>query len=470
MVTLQTKPPRHGAAPARPHGGATGHGDALRRRAPLQANASTSGRRWIKTNFWFGVIFLIYVTDWADRSMIGALIPSIKREFALTDAQVGVLPGLLYLGLGLLAVPTGILVDRFSRKYMIVILTLIWSSAMWAMGRVSTFSGLLAARLGVGAGEAGYNPAGYALISAWYPERLRGTMIGIFNIAQPLGGGLGIIAAAWVTVHYGWRSAFGVMAAPGFLLALLMLFAPDYKTVKLDADGPHEARATARETLRFIFTNRTLLLIYLAQLPVAFYIMSSAVWGLTFFMRVFHLKEGSASVAGLIITLFASLGPLLSGWLSDRLVRRRPTGRILVALGLIGLLLLFHSIANIGPLMGLSFAGTIIAASLGQFCAAGQWGSLVAAGLDLAPPHYRGTCQSFLPLFQSTSAFGAAAATGAISDHWGLPVALEITLLIGTFAACAILWASLKTYPADYKKQKSLGTFAVATGFDGDGD
>ena len=153
------------------------------------------------------------------------------------------------------------------------------------MGSAYSFAGLMAARLGVGAGEAGYNPAGYSLIGAVVPGTSRGTMVGIFNIAQPLGGGLGIVLAGWVTVHYGWRSVFGLLAVPGLILAILMLFSPDYRIIKIDDRGQHEVKAGIAETFRFILTNRTLLLIYLAQLPIAFYIMSSSAWGLTFFMR-----------------------------------------------------------------------------------------------------------------------------------------------------------------------------------------
>ena len=81
----------------------------------------------LKTNFWFTVIFLIYLTDWADRSMIAAVMPSIKREFKLTDAQTGILPGLLYAGLGLCPCPRAFWFNRFSRKYMITIMTAIWT-------------------------------------------------------------------------------------------------------------------------------------------------------------------------------------------------------------------------------------------------------------------------------------------------------------------------------------------------------
>jgi MFS family permease len=422
-----------------------------------------------KTNFWFTTIFLIYTIDWADRGLINALIPNVKRDFGLTDAQVGLMPGLLYVGLGLLAVPAGILVDRFSRKYMIAGMVALWSAATWATGISHSYPQLMLSRLGVGAGEAGYNPAGYALIGAWYPKRFRGTMVGIFNIAQPLGGGLGVVIAAWISVHYGWRSAFGLMALPGFLLAMLMLFAPDYKTVKIDEQGKHEVKASAGETLRFIFSNRTLLLIYLAQLPLAFYIMSASIWGMTFMMRTFQREAMDTAGAALAVTFFAALGPPFAGWLSDRMTGKNPAGRITVAMLFVAGILVFHSGTYLGPLAGFSFAGIVITACVGQFCCAGQWGTLVAAGLDLAPPHYRGTCQSFLPLFQSLSAFGAAAVTGYMSDHigvhvgqqYGLALALQVTLLIGAVAACGILWFARRTYMVDYERQKLLGTFAV---------
>ena len=415
--------------------------------------------------FWFTVIFLIYAIDWADRSLISSVLPSIKEEFGLTDAKAGLMSGFLFIGLGLLAVPTGVLVDRFSRKYMIVIMTAAWSIAVWAMGRATSFAGLATARLAVGAGEAGYNPAGYALISAWYPQKIRGTMVGIFNIAQPLGGGLGAVLAGWLTLRFGWRSVFGVMAVPGFVLAAMMLFAPDYKTVKADARGVRAVKAGPRETLGFILRNRTLLLIFLAQLPIVFYIYAATTWTTTFFMRTFHIDVGYAASLAAVATLFVSLGPAACGWFSDRLTRDNPVGRITAALVLLVIAIVFHSIEYVGPMAGLSLMGTIIAASLGQFCIAGHWGTLVAAGLDLVPLPYRGSCQSFFPLFQSISAIWAGAGTGLLSDRIGLAWAMESTLLIGFCSGFLILWVTRGGYLADYERQKAFAALAVEETF-----
>jgi MFS family permease len=408
--------------------------------------------RW-KTNFWFAVIFLIYAVDWADRSLISTVLPSIKAEFGLSDAKSGMISGFLFIGLGLLAVPTGILVDRFSRKYMIAVMTAVWSAATWSMGLAASFAGLAVSRVVVGAGEAGYNPAGYALISAWYPQRIRGTMVGIFNIAQPLGGGLGAVLAGWVTLRYGWRNVFGMMAVPGLVLAALMLFSPDYKTVKADPRESGAVKAGAGATLRFILGNRTLVLIFLAQLPIVFYIYACTTWSTTFFMRTFNIDVGYAAGLMAVATLFVSVGPAVCGWFSDWLTRGNPAGRVTAALVLLAIAIVFHSLMYVGPMAGFSLTGAVVAASLGQFCIAGHWGTLVAAGLDLVPIQYRGSCQSFFPLFQSIAAIWAGAGAGLLSDWLGLAWAMELTLLVGFSAGILILWFARRGYLTDYKRR-----------------
>jgi len=95
------------------------------------------------------------------------------------------------------------------------------------------------------------------LIAAWYPQRQRGAMIGLFRWAQPFGIGLGIMVGGLLAVRLGWRAVFGVLALPGILLALAMLFAPDYKTRRIDTPSLDCAKPGLRETWRFIAGNRT---------------------------------------------------------------------------------------------------------------------------------------------------------------------------------------------------------------------
>jgi len=414
-----------------------------------------------RTHGWFAVIWIIYMIDYADRFAISAVLPAIQQEFQLNDAQLGLMSGSLFLGLALFAVPCGYAVDRFSRKYMIAAMTLVWSLATWSTGLARSFGGLVMARVFVGAGEAGYNPAGFALIAAWYPEKMRGTMIGLFQMAQPLGIGLGIMLAGHLASHYGWRGVFGVLAMPGIVLALVMLFAPDYKTTQVAAGRQRAVRPGLGETLRYIAGNRTLQMIYLAQLPITLYIMTCGIWGPTFFVRQYGLSLATAANAVGMITIIAGAGALCGGWLSDRVSRGCRRSRITICLLYLAVPLVFHSLAVLGSMRGLSWPLFVACYGLGQFFAAANWGTLVAAGLDQSPPQYRATSQSFLPLFQAIAALSASVVSGLMSDRIGLPLTMWILLVTGMTGGMLLLNVARKNYDTDQRKTDALGRFSV---------
>ena len=366
----------------------------------------------LRIHGWFAVIWLIYLIDWADRFAVSAVLPAIQQEFSLSDAQLGLMSGSLFLGLAVLAVPCGLAVDRFSRKYMITLMTLVWSAATWSTGLARSYVDLVLARILVGAGEAGYNPAGYALIAAWYPERLRGTMVGLFHMAQPLGVGLGVIAAGYLATEYGWRAVFGVLAAPGILLALLMLFAPDYRTRSVVPGRPDIIRPGLLDALRFIADNRTLQLIYLAQLPITLYIMSIAMWGPTFLGRQYQLGLAESAAAVGVITMLAGFGALFGGILSDRLARGNPRARVTVCVAYLLVPLVLHSVTFIGSIHGLPLASAILLFGVGQFFAAANWAPWSLRGWTSLRPStgqpYKAFCLCSRPLPRWRRAWSAA--------------------------------------------------------------
>jgi MFS family permease len=319
----------------------------------------------------------------------------------------------------------------------------------------------------VGAGEAGYNPAGYALIAAWYPKRLHGTMVGLFNTAQPLGIAVGMVVAGFIAEHYGWRVVFGVLAIPGLVLAAVMLFAPDYKVQKADPEvdqGNDKAvRPGLGEALRFIYRNRTLKLIYLAQVPITFWIMSMNIWFPTLLVRHFGMSLSDAGLIMLVPCLVAALGAIFGGWLSDRVARNNPKARvticiIFVLIGLVlmgpGMIALTADAISIYVFMGLG--------ALGMFFAVGNWGTLVTAGLDQSPAHYRASIQCFLPLFQAVAIMVTSIVTGFLSQHYGLPVTLTITTLVGTSVAIVILLFARNSYDRDFKHKDEYKVSVVA--------
>jgi MFS family permease len=414
-----------------------------------------------RTHLWFVILIVGYMIDCADRFMVSAVLPAIKAEFAFSDARIGMIGGSFYLGLALLAVPMGLLVDRTSRKYMISGMLFVWSIATLAMGGARGFGSMLLSRIGVGMGESGYNPAAYALMSAWYPKRVRATVVGIFTMAAPLGGGIGIALAGYLTHRYGWRHVFGVMAVPGLVLALIFLFAPDYRARRAPSSGGGGVHAPVGETLRFIVGNRALLLVLLTELVLFIYVGGFNVWGVVFLMRAFSLDVVHASRFATLVVLFGAIGAIFGGVMSDWFKRRSDLGRIHSMLTSLPLFATFGMLFLLTPRLGLGLGFGVSMACAAQFCQASIWASIVAGAIDLVPPHYRATTMSCEPLFMGLSAFVAPPLIGWISDHSNLTLALQSALLTSVVGCVLLLLAARRSYREDAEKQGLIGSITV---------
>ena len=189
------------------------------------------------------IVFCLGAFDFIDRQVLAALLPYIKAEWTLTDTQLGMLVSVVNVVMAILVVPSAYLIDHWSRKKMMCIMGSIWSVATAACAFAGTFSHLFAARMFIGAGEAGYNPAAQALLSAQFPKKYRGTAIAFTQLGISIGAPIGLVLGAYIAHRWGWRHAFGVVAVPGFILSLMALSIRDYKSVEVTADAD---RALAR--------------------------------------------------------------------------------------------------------------------------------------------------------------------------------------------------------------------------------
>ena len=70
-------------------------------------------------------------------------------------------------------------------------------------------------------------------MSALFPKRLRGKLIGLFMGAGSVGSAIGLAVGSWIAVSWGWRYVFGLVAIPGLIFAIMFFFTRDYKTVEL---------------------------------------------------------------------------------------------------------------------------------------------------------------------------------------------------------------------------------------------
>ncbi len=285
--------------------------------------------------FAFVLLFLLYMFDYIDRLVIVSLFPFLKKDWGITDAQCGLLVSAVYWSILFFTIPVSILVDRWSRKKSIGLMSSLWSLATLSCAFTVNFKQLFAARSLVGIGEAGYAPGGTAMISALFPPEKRARLLGVWNASIPLGSALGIALGGIIAEQFGWRHAFGIVALPGFLIALLMLRVRDYKTVRLVKSavaGPGAALAVMnwKDIARQIMGSKSLLFNNLAFACNVFVTTALLSWLPTYFNRMYDMPMSAAGVRGGSVMLMAVVGAPLGGYLTDLWLKRNRKARMLL--------------------------------------------------------------------------------------------------------------------------------------------
>jgi hypothetical protein len=110
----------------------------------MQENKYDVGRA--KAIFILVILTLLYMMAYMDRSVMTVVVEQLKADIGLTDGQIGFLQTTFMVGVGLMMMPCGVLVDRWSRRKAIGLMAIIWSIATFLTGLVSKFSGLVGAR------------------------------------------------------------------------------------------------------------------------------------------------------------------------------------------------------------------------------------------------------------------------------------------------------------------------------------
>jgi MFS family permease len=220
--------------------------------------------RW-KIGYSITVLFVLYMLDYAIRSVIGPITPQLKSSLGLSDTEVGWLMSVVLIGVAVFALPLSMVMDRWRRAKMVSLISVVWSVAGVFSGFCINFGQLLATRAIVGIGEAGFVSGGMALIVGMVRKARRAFVTGIWAAAIPLGSAVGFLVGGWVGKTWGWQAALWAIAAPGIIFGILAWFMPDYKISKeaLKKTGSQKSMAIST-TLKEMVRIKTLPILYIS--------------------------------------------------------------------------------------------------------------------------------------------------------------------------------------------------------------
>jgi len=277
------------------------------------------------TNYVLGMLSGVVALDLLHRQVLALLIDPIGNEFGLSDTQRGALAAGYALAYGLGALLVARIADRTNRRRLIVLCVFFWDlMAAWG-GMAQSFTTLLAARIGVGAGCAGTTPAGQSLLADYFPPEKRATAMGIFSGGAMFGTLIGLGIWGWIANHYGWRMAFYSAGAVGLVFGFVLEL-----TVKEPPRGHSEGRSdessatpSMGEVLRTLWNFRSYRHLLAGGTLAALATMSGGQWNPPFFMRIHGFNLAQTGIALALITgVIGTFGIVGGGVLADRLAVR----------------------------------------------------------------------------------------------------------------------------------------------------
>ena len=274
------------------------------------------------------VLTALNLLNYADRNVLFAVQPLVQDEFHLTKIQIGYLTS-AFLAFYMIAAPfVGPLADRYSRKLIIVFGALFWSGLTLLTAVTHTYTELLVRHTLVGIGEATFVTIAPTFVADLFGEAKRGRILGVFYLAIPVGSAAGYLLGGYLAPHYGWRFPFYIAAAPGFVLAIAVLFLTEPQRGQFDSlKGTPE-----RTTVVGLSRNASFLTATLGMAAMTFSLGGIQVWMPQFLYSERHYSLEAANLMfGLIIVVDGILAALAGGWLGDYLLRRTKSAYYLVS-------------------------------------------------------------------------------------------------------------------------------------------
>ena len=386
---------------------------------------------------WYLVILLTFTYSLAvvDRVSIGLLVEPIQADLALSDTQFGALHGLAFvLFFAVAGFPLGMAVDRWSRKKVLVLGTLVLGLATMGSAFAGTFVLLFIFRVLVGAGDSSISPASSALIADNFPPQKRARAYGVYASGIAIGSGVAFMASAALlslaedlqnssfsffadmTI---WQVCFFLLGIPGILLSILILVSVRDTSIPNRNEGPSaedKEGHNLKELIAYVKGKKSVYLGLILGVSIT-YIAGNAFfsWYAAHLIRAFEFSPQDAGGAiGAITVPIGLLSALTSGLVTSYFYRlKRKDAPLLTILIMIVTSVLCLAAAGLVPTASMSLA------FFGLSAVTVNWGfpSVLTALNNVTPAQFRGQVTALFTMSLGIISIGIGPIlTGALSD------------------------------------------------------
>ncbi|PCE21784.1 MFS transporter [Paraburkholderia acidicola] len=381
------------------------------------------GLRW-----WIIVLICIgTIMNYLARNSLGVLAPELKHALNFSTQQYSYIVGAFQVGYTIMQPVCGIVVDLIGLRLGFALFAALWSATGVLHGFATGWMSLGAMRGMLGLFEAAAIPSGMKAVAEWFPDREKSVAVGYFNAGTSLGALLAPPLVVFLSLRYGWQSAFIVTGAFGFVWAALW-----YAVYRSPADHPrlgtdertliqqgqtHSPPASKRP-VRDILGSRRFWAIALPRFFAEPAWQTFSFWIPLYLVTERHMDLKQIALFAWLPFLAADLGGILGGYLSPFLMRycRIPLIWSRVAGVILGAFMM------IGPACIGLVASPYSAIAL--FCVGGFAHQMISAlvntlSADVFDPDEVATASGFAGMAAWIGGLGFSLVVGALADTVG---------------------------------------------------
>lgn len=384
-----------------------------------------------KRTLWTAALFLFVVGDGIVTQVRGALLPSIKDSFAVSDTLLGFVAPAGTVGYLVAAVAVGFAAHRIDTRRFLLLGAGGTAAFLFVLSQVPTYALLLVLLLGQGMTIGVFRGLDRPLLGSLYPDR-RGQLFNLYALTWAVGAVAGPLFVNQVIATNDWQFTFAILA---------LVFLPSFVLItRLDLPAELDrGRSLSREDLRELLRRPTI-----AVMAVALLFSGGIEGGFFTWLPTFTGQFFARSTANV------SLSVLLLAYIPGRFTYSRLTDRVEPLV-----LVLTLALVSIPALLYVSFVGSGYGLFVGifvvGFCISGFFPTLSALGID-AVPHHGGPVNAIAisANFLGLSVFPVV--MGLVSDRYDITTAMQLSVV--AMGALALV-VSTMLYREGWARRKS---------------
>lgn len=391
-----------------------------------------------------GLLFFATTVNYVDRQVLGILSKDLKLAIGWTEVDYGNIVAAFNAAYAFGLLLAGRLMDRIGTRIGYAAAIVWWSLAAMAHALARTPFGFGVARAALGVGEAGNFPAAIKTVAEWFPKKERAFATGLFNAGSNVGAIVAPLTVPWIATHLGWRWAFILTGAIGFLW--LVFWLPIYRRpeqhpkvsqaeldhIQSDPPDPPAMKVPWLSLIPHRQTSAFAIGKYLTDPVWWFYLY----WIPNFFRDNHKLDLTTIGPPLIAIYLIADIGSIGGGWLSSTFIKRgwsinrsRKTAMLICAL-MVTPIIFAANVKNLW--VAVALIGIAAAAHQGWSC------NLFTTTSDMFPRQAVGSVVGIGGMAGALGGATMAVATGYILQSTGQNYSIIFTIA-GTLYLVALL-------------------------------